>query len=171
MIEAIVYTSNTGTTAAYAKLLNSYLGLPALEEKDAEKNLNKGTKVLYLGWLRAGSIVGYKKANRRYDIGGVCAVGMGKTGTQEREVREKNRIPLSKNVFVLQGGFDLKKLHGVYKFMMNVMVKMAGKALQNKPNRTEEDEDMLDLILHGGSRVSAENLQAVLNWYDGMKNE
>ena len=29
---------------------------------------------------------------------------------------------------------------------------------------------MLDLMLHGGSRVSRENLTAVLQWY-GMKQE
>ena len=34
--------------------------------------------------------------------------------------------------------------------MMNIMVKTAGKALEKKTDRTPEEEDMLDMMLHGG---------------------
>ena len=29
----------------------------------------------------------------------------------------------------------------------------------------DEEDDMLDMMLHGGNRVCIENLQAVLDWY------
>ena len=35
--------------------------------------------------------------------------------------------------------------------MMNIMVKTAGKALEKKTDRTPEEEDMLDMMLHGGT--------------------
>ena len=38
--------------------------------------------------------------------------------------------------------------------MMNVMVKTAGKGLANKTDRTPEEDDMLDMMINGGKRVS-----------------
>ena len=45
------------------------------------------------------------------------------------------------------------------------MVKTAGKGLANKPDRTPEEDDMLDMMLHSGNRVSIDNLGSVLDWY------
>ena len=49
--------------------------------------------------------------------------------------------------------------------MMEIMVKTAGKGLAEKKDRTPEEDDMLDMMLHGGERVNAENLSAVLDWF------
>ena len=48
---------------------------------------------------------------------------------------------------------------------MEIMAKTAGKALAEKEDRTPEEDDMLDMMLHGGQRVKSENLSAVLDWY------
>ena len=98
----------------------------------------------------------------------VCGVGMGQTGTQLNEVRNKNVIPQRIPLFTLQGNFDVKKLHGAYRFMMNVMVKTAGKGLTNKTDRTPEEDDMLDMMVNGGKRVSLQNLKAVTEWYKSL---
>ena len=100
----------------------------------------------------------------------VCAVGMGATGTQVKEVRTKNKIPSSIPIFTLQGGFDVKKLHGIYKIMMTIMVKTAGKGLANKQDRTQEEDQMLEMMLHGGKYVDEKNLKAILDWY-GKRGE
>ena len=94
---------------------------------------------------------------------------MGQTGTQLDEVRSKNKIPQSIPLFTLQGTFDIRKLHGIYKMMMNVMVKTAGKALAEKSDRTPEEDDMLDMMLNGSERVKKENLKAVIDWYDTLE--
>ena len=91
---------------------------------------------------------------------------MGQTGTQTDSVREKTKVPADIPVFTLQGSFDVKKLCGIYRPMMEFMVKTAGKALAEKSDRTPEEDDMLDMMLHGGERVKAENLHAVLEWYN-----
>jgi hypothetical protein len=49
--------------------------------------------------------------------------------------------------------------------MMEIMVKTAGEGLANKPDRTPEEDDMLDMMFHGGNRVSIDNLGSVLDWY------
>lgn len=164
-MKAIVYTSNTGSTARYAKLLGHETGLPVYTSETANRNLPAGAEIIYLGWIMAGEIKGYKKAAKQYTVQTVCGVGMGQTGTQVMEVRKKNAIPDSVPLFTLQGNFRMDRLHGVYKLMMGVMVRTAGKALAGKTDRTAEEDDMLDMMLHGGERVRLENLSDVLNWY------
>ena len=53
--------------------------------------------------------------------------------------------------------------------MMKIKVKKAGKALEKKTDRTPEEEDMLDMMLHGGERVKIQNLQGVISWYNGKR--
>ena len=59
--------------------------------------------------------------------------------------------------------------NGIYKMMMNVMVKTAGKALADKNDRTPEEDDMLDMMMNGSNRVKAENLSDIIKWYDSKK--
>ena len=164
-MDAIIYTTNTGSTEQYAKLLAQKTGLPAYSLAKAKRRDFAGAEVVYLGWIMAGSVKGYAAAAKRYRVCAVCGVGMGQTGTQTESVRKKSAIPANIPLFTLQGNFDVKKLHGIYRFMMEIMVKTAGKSLAKKKNRTREEDDMLDMMLHGGERVKAENLSAVLEWY------
>ena len=60
-MEAIVYTSNTGTTKEYAELLGSKLSLPVYSLNEAKTNLKADSEIIYLGWIMASSIKGYKK--------------------------------------------------------------------------------------------------------------
>lgn len=163
-MNAIVYTSNTGFTAQYAKMLGEHLDLPVYSLDQAAKSLASNTEIIYLGWLMAGQIKGYKQAAKRYKIAAVCGVGMGASGTQLEEARKANALPAELPLFTLQGGFELSKLRGIYKLMMRAMKGTLGKKLEEKPDKTEEEQDMLSLLLNGGSRVSEENLRSVLEY-------
>lgn len=165
MICAIVYQSNTGSTEQYARMLAEETGLPVYSRKEAAKVLPRGSGVLYLGWIMAGHIKGYAAAAKRYRIGAACGVGMGQTGTQTENVRDKTHIPASIPLFTLQGNFQVEKLHGMQRWMMQLMVKTAGESLAAKENRTPDEDDMLEMMFHGSGRVTAENLSAVLDWY------
>ena len=48
-MKAIVYTSKCGHTTEYAGILGKLTGLPVYSLKDAEKQLENGTSVIYLG--------------------------------------------------------------------------------------------------------------------------
>ena len=128
-----------------------------------------GTDVIYLGWIMAGSVKGYAAAAKRYNVRAVCGVGMGQTGTQTDSVRKNTSVPANISIFTLQGNFDVKKLHGLYRPMVEIMVKTAGKGLAEKKDRTPEEDDMLGMMLHGGERVKIGNLSAVLDWYSAQK--
>ena len=164
-MDAIIYTTNTGSAERYAKLLAQETGLPACSLAEAKKRNFAGAEVVYLGWIMASSVKGYAEAAKRYRVCAVCGVGMGQTGTQIESVRKKSAIPADIPLFTLQGDFNVKKLHGIYRPMMEIMVKTVGKSLSEKEDRTSEEDDMLDMMLHGGERVKAENLSAVLDWY------
>ena len=164
-MNAIIYTTNTGSTEHYAKLLAQKTGLPVYSLAEAKKWVFAGAEVIYLGWIMAGSVKGYAEAAKRYQVRAICGVGMGQAGTQADSVRKKSSVPADIPLFTLQGNFDVKKLHGVYRLMMEIMVKTAGKGLAEKKDRTPEEDDMLDMMLHGGERVKEETLGAGLDWY------
>lgn len=166
--EAIVYTSNTGYTAEYAKILGAITGLPVYALNETQE---KDIPIIYLGWLMAGSVKGYKKAAKRFKICAVCGVGMGATGSQIKDIKKANNLPNDMPIFSLQGGFDINKLKGIYKFMMNTMKRTVGKSLANKKDRTADEDVMLDLMLNGGNYVSRENLKDILDWYESISIE
>ncbi len=164
-MDAIVYTSNTGTTKEYAVLLAHHTGLPVYSLKEAKGMIRNESEIIYLGWLMASKVQGYDKASKQYKVKAVCGVCMGATGSQIKEIREKNQIPEKTAVFSMQGGFDINKLHGIYRMMMTVMAKTAGKSLAEKTDRTPEEDVMLDMMLHGANCVGEDNLKDVLSWY------
>lgn len=166
-MDAIVFTSESGFTKKYAGMLSQKTGLSAYDLnniKDAD--IKKGADVIYLGWLMAGKVKGYKKATKLFDVKAVCSVGMAGPGMQSLEkIKQQNKlgdIP----VFYMQGGFDINKLHGIHKFMMNTMANTVGKKLARKPDKTAEEADMLEMMTKGGNHVSKENLAEVLAWFE-----
>lgn len=164
-MQAIVYTSNTGHTAEYARLIGEKTGLPVYEAGD--KALAKGTSVLYLGWLFANTVKGYKKAAKRFRVEAVCAVGLCDTGTAIPDVRKTNGMPDSLPLFTLQGGMDKTRLRGINKFM----IKMLTKAIGSKQDKTADDERMLYLLENDQNYVSEENLTAFIAWYENQGKE
>lgn len=164
-MDAIVYTSNTGSTEEYAKLFAKKTGLPALSLEEAKKKLPSGSSIIYMGWLAAGSVKGYKKAEKLYGVRALCGVGMGETGSQIGDIRKQNSVSDATPVFTFQGNFHMEKLHGIYRFMMQCMKLTVGKTLVKKENKSASEKDMLDMLLNGGVRVKEENLSALYGWY------
>lgn len=160
-MKAIVYTSNTGHTAKYAKMLGEKTGLPVYALSEAAKQLSNGTEIIYLGWLFANNIKGYKKAAKQYKISAICAVGLCDTGTAIAEVRKVNAISEETLLFTMQGGMDKTRLRGINKFMINMLTK----GLSSQKERSENDERMLYLLTHDQNYVSEENITAFMEWY------
>ena len=160
-MKAIVYTSNTGHTRAYADLLACKTGLPIYALEDAAKQLEKGASVIYLGWLFASSIKGYKKAAGRFSISAVCAVGLCDTGTLTAELLKATCIPEDIPLLTLQGGIDRSRLKGMDKLMISMLTK----GLASQKQRSAQEERMLELLSRDESYVSLENLSEVLQWY------
>lgn len=164
-MEAIIYTTNTGSAEQYAKMLAEQTGLPVFSMEEAKSEVEEGSEIIYLGWIMAAQVKGYKTAAKKYKIRAVCAVGMEKTGTRTEEIRKKTFVPAEVPLFTLQGNFNVKKLHGFYRLMMSMMIKMVTKQLVAKTDRTQRENEMLEIMLQGGENVRKENLAEVLDWY------
>lgn len=164
-MKAIVYMSNTGHTKKYTEILSKKTGLPAFDLSDAKKQVKSGEQIIYLGWLFANSIKGYKKAAKKYKIQAVCAVGLCDTGTAVNEVRSTNKIPEGVPLFTMQGGMDKTKLRGINKFM----IKMLTKVLTSKQARTQDEERMLYLLNNDRDYVCEENASAFLEWFSNRQ--
>lgn len=160
---ALVYTSHTGFTAQYAKLLSNSANLPAYDLSQSKAILSPGSSVLYLGWLCAGKIKGLSKAQKRYDVRAICAVGLTQASFMDiSKLALDNRCP-SLPLFYLQGGYARQKLRGLYRPMMKAMEKMVTKA----PAETEQQQAMQAAFVQGGDWVCAESLTPVLDWLLG----
>lgn len=162
--KAIVYSSNTGHTEEYARLLSEKSGLPCYTFQQSKTALSGNDSVVYMGWLMAGFIKDYKKALKRYQINAVCAVGLGKTGSQTDTVRKNNKLPEDVRLYTLQGGIDHGKLTGLYRSMIQTLIKV----LSGKKSPTEDEAAMLALLQKDDNYVSSENLNQILSDYNWL---
>ena len=161
----IVYKSNTGYTEQYAKLLGDALDMPSYS-LDKVPKCHKGGEVIYLGWLFAGNIVGYKKAAKLYKVRCVCGVGMGApTPELVPGFRAKMGIPQSTAVFYLQGGFDINRLKGPMNLIMKAKCKENACRLSFSAELNPAEQATLAMTKGAVSCVSRENLAEVIAWY------
>lgn len=147
---SIVYVSNTGSSKAYAEMLGEKTGFGVYSLTDCG-SVPEGSEVIFIGWVMAGSIQGLPQAREKFgSLKAVIAVGMMKSEKQDSDIKEKNAV--TEPFFSLPGAFSMKKLTGMYKMMMGMMVKMMKSKLSesDEPNakeviaKFEEGFDMVD---------------------------
>ncbi len=164
MIDAILYTTNTGFTRQYAELLSLRTGVPAYNTRNVLPPKLAGKPVLYMGWTAAGVLKGYQKIAKKYNVRAVCQVGM-TPYSEETEDKAKRDNGIDVPLFWLQGGLDAGRLHGAQRWLIRAIMKGMADNLQKKPDRTEEENVLLHMAQFGGSCVSADKLARVLEWY------
>lgn len=150
MVSAIVYNSSTGFTRRYAELLGEKTGLLAYD-MNGKSLPPKGSEVIYLGWLRAGSLAGYRKAARRYRVRALGVVGM--SPTPNGKAMEDMTLP----AFYLPGGYRPDALSGLDKLMMSAM----GRMLARKAPKNEEEAMMIRAFQTGCDSFDPESLTPV----------
>ena len=157
---AIVYSSNTGFTERYARMLGDRTGLPVYDLAGGDLP-ERGTEIVYLGWLMAGMVKGLGKAGKRWKLRAVAAVGMSPAGVwEEASVREKYA---GAQVFYLQGGLAPDRLSGLHRFM----VSLGGKAMAKELAGEGNDAQVQQAFTQGCDLVDAEQLEPVIHWLNG----
>ena len=161
----IVYRSNTGFTREYAEMLGRAEKIKVYSVTEAERSLESGTEIFYMGPLMAGHIEGVDQAVTRYQVRGVCGVGLSPSGRQVLEtISRANYVP-NAPIFYLQGGWAPKKVSWLKRRMVGMATKSLRESLQDKGSRrTPEEQAQLDLLVKGGSRVAFERLEAIRDW-------
>ncbi len=160
----VIYASNSGYTAQYAKLLAKALDVPAYNVQSIPA-CHKGADVIFLGWLMAGSVVGYKKAASFCKVKAVVGVGMSpETPEMAEGLRAKMKVCSCVPVWYLQGGYDINKLKGPFKLIMKLKGKEILARLESKSDRTPDEEATYKMVTQGYSVVSEEKIAPVVAW-------
>mgnify|MGYP000079110450 CR=1 FL=1 len=160
----IVYRSNTGFTREYAEMLGRAEKIKVYSVTEAERSLESGTEIFYMGPLMAGHIEGVDQAVKRYQVRGVCGVGLSPSGRQVLEtISRANYVP-NAPIFYLQGGWAPKKVGWLQRRMVGMATRGLRQSLQQKRERTPQEQRQLDLLLRGGSCVAFRNLTPLLEW-------
>ena len=160
MIKAIVFLSNTGSTARYAGMAAKAADLPAYPLSGAAEHLAGGEEIFFMGWVMQGKVRGYGRAAMRYSIPGVCGVGMSRLEEDTiREIRAKTGIRDTKiKVFYAQSGFDMEKLHPVHRLLMKNVVKTL------REREGEEARELLNMIENGADYTEFPRIAPVVEW-------
>lgn len=166
-MQAIVYKSRTGHTERYARLLSERTGVAAYSLSEAVKRLEKGARVIFMGWQCARTVKGLKSAARRFELAAVCVVGMGLPVEGEEISELVNNPAPSVRMFYLRGGLDGHRRAGFYGTVIMNMRKTVVPALERKADKTEGERALLDVLKNGGDFVSAENLEPLLDYLGG----
>lgn len=165
----IVYKSSTGFTKEYALLLSKATGLKCLPLNEAERELTDGAEVFHMGSVMGGHISGLDRAAKRWQVKGACGVGMSPQEESTLElIRKANSLP-GGPIFYVQGGWAPDRVGWVKRSMVNLVTKSTRQALAAKSqNATPEEKALLDMFVHGGNFVSAENLKFIEDWMAGQ---
>ncbi len=168
-VKAIVYESETGHTKRYAEMLGEKIDLPVYTIKEAKAELEKGSSIIFMSWIAGGKLVKSSKI-KRYNTAAVCAVGISPpsySGEIFDEISESCGIE-RKNIFYMQGGVSINKLHGIYKIMMNAMISAVEKASE-KDCKAKVNQEMASMLKGKKDFVDAKNLFGIISWYKKQK--
>ena len=150
----IVYRSNTGFTREYAEMLGK-----------TEK-----MKVFFMGPLMAGHITGVDQAVKRFQVKGVCGVGMSPASQQTLDTLAKANYVPDAPIFYLQGGWAPKKVGWIKRRMVNMVTRSMRQSLRDKGSRrTPEEQRQLDFFEKGRSLLAFEHLEAIRAWMKDQK--
>ncbi len=156
MVKAIIYQSKTGHTKEYAEYLSKELSIPCYSVCEAKEKINKKDEIIYLSWVRATTLVGYKKINKKYQIVSIGAVGAyPKSSEYTKQLKEYNHT--SQELFYLRGGINYEKLSKFYQKLL----KLVGKAITMENPR---DKEMSLLFEKGGNFVNPKQLKSMIEY-------
>lgn len=163
MFSTIVYTSTTGSCKKYAELLSARLHIPA--HPLGKEYVPDGTKIIYIGWLMAGKVMGYAKAAAKYDIGALVQVGMSPASDKaEKTCREKNAVSSDTAVFTRQGGFNINKLPLPFKLIMKVKNKEIAARFEGKSDLTEAQKATFKMAKTGVGEPACWCVDDIVEW-------
>lgn len=163
MFSAVVYSSRTGSCKRYAERISEKLSIPSYELGKEKESIDG--KIVYIGWLFGGKIVGYEKAAEKYNIGAVVQVGMGAvTDGSEADGRAKNDIDADIPLFCQQGGFNIKKLPPHLRLIMKPMNKDIARKLKAKGELNEQEQATLKMAETGEGEPASWCVCDIVEW-------
>ncbi|MDD3222776.1 MAG: flavodoxin domain-containing protein [Lachnospiraceae bacterium] len=165
----VVYNSKTGFTRQYGEWIAEELGCKAIPEKEAKKDLSAYECIIYGGWLMAGKITGLDamKANPDMSHKKLIVYATGATDHRATEVIEKvkvdNLTPEEQEkipFFYMESGINFEKMG----FFSKSMLKMMGKSLNKKQDKTPMEEAMAKMFEKSSDHTSKDYIQPLVDY-------
>ena len=143
-MQIIIYGSLYGSTKRYAEHLSEVMGIEAVAFKDA-KDIAKYDRIIYMGALFAGSVLGLKKTVSKISVGQkltIITVGMVDPADPENidYIRRsiKGVVPAhfydEKQIYHLRGAIDYSNLTLKHRMMLSVIHWKLSKMPEEKLN-------------------------------------
>ena len=173
MNNIIIYGSHYGTTKQYAKELSRRTNIEAISFENV-KEINNYDKIIYLGGLYAGGVLGMTKTLKKLNkISNktIILVTIGLSDpTDEKNInniRNNIKSQIQKEIFEkakifhLRGGIDYSKLNFAHKTMMNLLYNMVKKLPEEK--KSAEDRAMIETYNKKVNFVDFSTLDKIIN--------
>ena len=173
MSNIIIYGSHYGTTKQYAKELSRRTNIEAISFENV-KEINNYDKIIYLGGLYAGGVLGMTKTLKKLNkISNktIILVTIGLSDpTDEKNInniRNNIKSQIQKEIFEkakifhLRGGIDYSKLNFAHKTMMNLLYNMVKKLPEEK--KSAEDRAMIETYNKKVEFVDFSSLDNIIN--------
>lgn len=140
----VIYQSSTGFTKQYAEWIATDLQCKAVSIKEAsEKIVREYDQVIFGGWSMANMVNGLDKI-RKMNPKNLVIFMVGATPESVLDmpaIREVNHIA-NEPFFYMTGGMRFDKLN----FVVRGMLKVMGKSVAKKENKTPADEFMAKML-------------------------
>lgn len=133
MSDIIIYGSNYGSSEKYAMELSEKTSIKAVSYKELD-NINNYSKIIYIGGLYAGGVVGLAKTFKKLkDLSSkkiiIVTVGLADSKDEKnilnirKSLKEQINSEIFKKaqIFHLRGSIDYSKLSFTHKTMMKLM--------------------------------------------------
>ena len=173
MNNIIIYGSNYGTTEQYAKELSKRTNIEAISFENVQE-INKYDKIIYIGGLYAGGVLGMSKTLRKLtNIQNktiiLATVGLADPTDEKNinNIRNNIKVQISKEIydkakiFHLRGGIDYSKL----KFFHKTMMKLLYNAVKNIPQEklSAENKAMIETYNKKVNFVNFSDLDKIIS--------
>ena len=173
MSNIIIYGSHYGTTKQYAKELSRRTNIEAISFENVQE-INKYDKIIYIGGLYAGGVLGMSKTLRKLtNIQNktiiIATVGLADPTDEKNinNIRNNIKVQISKEIydkakiFHLRGGIDYSKL----KFFHKTMMKLLYNAVKNIPQEklSSENKAMIETYNKKVNFVNFSDLDKIIS--------
>ncbi len=169
----IIYHSQTGFTKRYAQWIAEASGADCFELTAArKKDLDAYDTIVYGGWACAGGIskLSWFKSNiDRWAGKKLIAFCVGASPIENPEIGTALRQNFTEsewekvNVFYCPGGFNYEKMSAPSKLMMKMFIK----ALKAKKDKTETEQEMINMISHSYDISDRKYIEPILESISG----
>lgn len=179
MKNLIIYTSQTGFTAKYAKWMAEATGAECMELKEAKKKkpvfFDGYEKIIYGGWVMGGHVSKLQWfeehleawKNKRLAVFAVGASPVESGTVAEFMEQTFGGEPWSGVArFYCQGGLNYDRMSAPNRMLM----KMLKKSLDGKKDKTPQEEEMAQMIGSSYDISDRKHAEPVIAWIEGCSN-